>query len=142
MADYAALSTHHTRVNWQRKFRSHELVISKLIGPAWNLECLLFALIFYWSRKLFDTALVLYKMVDILLEAVSDWLPFATIWVHSSVLRGPCCSSFYCSVLCWFFVFVFCFVHLRPVSCVPIDASVSGLVIPDYPFDFLERLFG
>ena len=39
--------------------------------------------------------------------------------------------------------FSFCvvFVCLRPVSCVPTVAGVSGLSILDCPFGFLERLF-
>ena len=40
------------------------------------------------------------------------------------------------NVLCY--VFAFC---LRPVSCVPNVASVSGLPILDYPFGFLQHLF-
>ena len=46
-----------------------------------------------------------------------------------------CCSSFQFSVLCCL-VFLR-FVCLRPMSCVPTVASVSGLSILDYSFDFL-----
>jgi len=37
--------------------------------------------------------------------------------------------------------YLFCFVCLRPVSCVPNVASVSGLSILDCLFGFLQRLF-
>ena len=49
-------------------------------------------------------------------------LPLGFCW-------DPFCSSFYFSVLC--------FVCLRPVSCVPNFASISGLSIRDCTFDFL-----
>jgi hypothetical protein len=36
---------------------------------------------------------------------------------------------------------VFCFVCLRPVSCVPNVANMSGFSILDCSFGFLSRLF-
>ena len=61
-------------------------------------------------------------------------LPFPSTWVHHNfcefvlliVFRFMCCV-----VLC------FCFVCLRPVSCVTNVTGVSGLSILDYPFGFL-----
>jgi hypothetical protein len=44
------------------------------------------------------------------------------------------------SHLCGFLCCIFCFVCLRPVSCVTNVASVSGLFIPDCPFSFLLLL--
>ena len=46
---------------------------------------------------------------------------------------GPCCSQFWFSVLCYFF----CFVCIRPVSCILNVASFSGLSILGCLFCFL-----
>ena len=46
---------------------------------------------------------------------------------------GGVCVVRHFSFLCR----VFCFVCLRPVSCMPNDADVSGLFIVDYLFDCL-----
>jgi len=57
---------------------------------------------------------------------------FVSTWVEPWILVG--------SVLLIFLVFCvvyFCFLCLRPVSCVPNVASVSGLSIRDCTFGFL-----
>ena len=50
------------------------------------------------------------------------------------------CFVLFCFVFLCVCLFVFCF-YLRPVSCVPNVASVSGFSILDFPFGFLLRLF-
>ena len=59
-------------------------------------------------------------------------LPFMSILVHSRFFGRVCVVHLF-SFLCY----IFCFVCLRHVSCVPNVASVSGLFILDCPFGFL-----
>ena len=49
-------------------------------------------------------------------------LPFVSTWVHPRFFGRVCVVHLF-SFLCY----IFCFVCLRPVSCVPNVASVSGL---------------
>jgi hypothetical protein len=66
-------------------------------------------------------------------------LLFATTLCSPPVLMGSMLLIFLFSVMCC--IVLLCFVCLRPVSCVPIVASVSWLSIPDCPLGFLYRLF-
>jgi hypothetical protein len=59
--------------------------------------------------------------------------PFAITWVHPQFLAGSVWLIF--SFLCY--DFLFCFVCLRPVSCVPNIVGVSGLFILECTFDFI-----
>ena len=80
---------------------------------------------------------IVYHALPILVEGVlkeagTAYLGLLKHLDSPSVFGRLCVShpfSFVCSVLC--------FVCLRPVSCVPSAASVSGLSILDCPFGFL-----
>ena len=63
-------------------------------------------------------------------------LTFANICVHPGFYDGVRAADHFsfCIVLCFI---LFCFVCLRPVSCVPNVASVSELSILDGLFRFL-----
>ena len=60
---------------------------------------------------------------------LSEEIGFILDFNGGSVLLS---ALFFCAVLCFF-----CFVVLRPVSCVSKDASASGLSILDFHFGFL-----
>jgi len=58
--------------------------------------------------------------------------PMQAPWI-TPVFFGEVRVAYLFNFLCC----VFCFVCLRPVSCMPNVASISGLSIPHCPFDFL-----
>ena len=77
--------------------------------------------LFVYLYKVSNTSW-LYEQHGVFLITDSNYLPFASTWIHPGILVV--------SVLLFFLVFcvVFiCCVCLRPVSCVPNVTSVSGL---------------
>jgi hypothetical protein len=65
---------------------------------------------------------------------VSKW--FRVVYLRS-VSCAQCCVMLISGVRVFYLRSVLCFVCLRPVSCVPNVASVSGLSILDFFFGFL-----
>ena len=77
--------------------------------------------LFVYLYKVSNTSW-LYEQHGVFLITDSNYLPFASTWIHPGILVV--------SVLLFFLVFCvvfFCCVCLRPVSCVPNVTSVSGL---------------
>ena len=60
-------------------------------------------------------------------------------WVHSRFFFWWVCVALRFIFLCC--IVLFCFVGLHPVSCVPKDASASGLSILDFHFGFLYSIY-
>ena len=126
---------------WSHRYKNYTVVITIWLTdmkyPYLNWQWIFYFLgrifsFIYHYQDLYPSWLYIWEARRVSYKKQKLFIPFPSTWVHPRFLVGSVLLIFL-----MFCVFLFFFVCIRPLSCVPNVASVSGLSILDSSFGFL-----